>query len=168
MNKKLSFLSVFEIKPLELFCYFFTISVIVAAMASTAIDIQESFARAIWGLVITCAAPVFSLMALNTKTVSLRIENMRNDIVIGLAFHFLTTIGIVAIAAFVLHILLPLEDKISLGVAIWNDLVPVMQSYALALLVAKIIDSRRTAEINKALKIIQRSQNFIREKEANK
>jgi len=160
MNKKLSFLSVFEVNPLVLFSVFFTISIIIAAVASTIIEIQEPFFRVILGLAISCAAPVLALIALNTKSISKRIDDMESGLIIGLLFHFTTTIGIVTLAVIVLWLLFPLPDDLSLGITVWRDIRFIIQSYIVILLGAKIIDIRKTASTNRYLKIIQASKSI--------
>ena len=158
MNRKLSFLSAFEMKPIELFSYFFTINVIITAIASAVIETQVLFFHEILGSVVFCAAPVLALVALNTKSVSKRVDDMENGLAVGLLFHFIMTISIVVFAAVAWHTFLPLHGNGSLGVFIRGNVFAMLQGYAIALLAAKIIDVRKTASANRYLKIIQASK----------
>ena len=159
MNKQLSFLSVFEIKPFQLFCILFTISAIITALLSLIfeIEIQVPFNRMILDISVICGAPVLALMILNAESISKRIDEMENDVVISLLLHFIITIGFVVLACFVLIPFTALPDDFSLGIAIWNAVFSMIQSYVITLLCAKIIDIHKTAVANRSLKIIQNS-----------
>ena len=157
MNKRLSFLSVFEVKPFELFCILFTISVILATISSFVVEIHIPFERVILDMIMFCATPVLALMILSMETISRRIDNTKNGMIVGLLLHFVITIVLVVLSCFVLILIAPLPDEFSLGAGILNAVFSMVQSYFIVLLCAKIIDMHKTALANKSLKIIQDS-----------
>jgi len=157
VNKRLSFLSVFEIKPFELFCILFTINVIIVTISSFIVEILIPFERVILDIIMFCGIPVLALMILGVESVSKRIDNMKNGMVIGLLLHFIMTIVLVVLSCFLLMLIAPLPDEFSLGAGIWNAVFSMVQSYVIVLLCAKIIDVHKTAQANKSLKIIQDS-----------
>lgn len=154
MNKKLSFLSVFEAKPLMLFCVFFTISMFLNMIRSPAEAVQYlSLFELAMSVAIICAAPIIPLMILNHDLVSERIEENKYGSVVALVLHFITSCGLVMLATIILMQFTPLP----IG-AYWEAVFSYIQNYAVVMVLALVIDLRRTAIDNRNLKRIQEIQ----------